>query len=61
MYGLDIQFNQDTKLVDVDGFKKFPKTYFLIICADKEQDFVKAMETILFLKGIYPISRFSIS
>ena len=29
-------FNQDTKLVDVDGFKKFPKTSFQIMCADKE-------------------------
>ena len=31
------------------------------MCADKEWDFVEVMETILFLKGIYPISGFSIS
>ena len=25
MYGQDTQYNRDTKLLDVDGFKKFPK------------------------------------
>ena len=32
-----------------------------MIFADKERDFGKVMETILFFKGIYPISGFSIS
>ena len=50
MYGQDIQFNRDTKLVDFDGLKKFPKPLSKLFVLIKTETLLKSWKPFYFLR-----------